>query len=81
MLSLLIALVTSGASCGQQAGAIPVPAAQVKTLSDGQLVTEVQHRAFRFFWEQADPQTGLVKDRASNSKPDDYTVASTASTG
>lgn len=46
------------------------------------LLTEVEQRAFRFFWEQADPNTGLVKDRASNIGPTDtYTVASIASTG
>lgn len=42
---------------------------------------DVQQRAFRFFVEQADPKTGLVKDRADNSKADSYTVASIASTG
>jgi hypothetical protein len=47
----------------------------------GSLLTEVQRRAFRFFWEQADPRTGLVKDRANNSKPDSYEVASIAAVG
>src|SRR5690242_20190856 len=46
-------------------------------MSDAQLLTEVQHRAFRFFWEKSDPTTGLTNDRAHNVGPDDtYTVAS-----
>jgi hypothetical protein len=50
-------------------------------LSDSQLLNQVQYRAFRFFWDQADPKTGLVKDRANNFSHDSYTVASIASTG
>ncbi len=49
--------------------------------SDKQLLDEVERRAFLFFWEKSDPHTGLTNDRAKNSGQDDYTVASTASTG
>jgi hypothetical protein len=49
--------------------------------SDRKLLEEVQHRAVRFFWEKADPATGLVNDRANNFGADDETVASIASTG
>jgi hypothetical protein len=49
--------------------------------SNNQLLEEVQRRAVRFFWEKADPTTGLVNDRANNFGPDDETVASIASTG
>jgi len=49
--------------------------------SDKQLLEEVQRRAVRFFWEKADPTTGLVNDRAQNFGEDDQTVASIASTG
>jgi Uncharacterized protein conserved in bacteria len=49
--------------------------------SDKKLLEEVQRRAVRFFWEKADPTTGLVNDRANNFGPDEETVASTASTG
>src|SRR5260221_180825 len=45
------------------------------------LLDEIEHRAFRYFWEVADPNTGLVNDRAGNFGPDDYTVASIAATG
>lgn len=50
-------------------------------LSEKQLLDEIQHRAFLFFWEKSDSHTGLTNDRAKNSGQDDYTVASTASTG
>ncbi|HLK60511.1 MAG TPA: glucoamylase family protein [Chthonomonadaceae bacterium] len=47
-----------------------------------QLQIEVERRAFRFFWEKTDPNTGLTNDRARNvGGEDDYTVASIASTG
>ncbi|MDE2292460.1 MAG: hypothetical protein KGL53_10285, partial [Elusimicrobia bacterium] len=32
--------------------------------ADAAFVDQVAHRAFRYFWEQADPRTGLVPDRA-----------------
>lgn len=46
------------------------------------LLAEVERRACLFFWQQSDPNTGLTKDRAHNGgAPDNYTVASIASTG
>ncbi len=50
-------------------------------LNDNELLTEVQKRAVRFFWERSDPLTGLTNDRARNFGEDTYTVASIASTG
>ena len=50
-------------------------------LSREELLDEVQKRAFRFLWERTDATTGLVNDRANNTKSDEYTVASIASTG
>jgi hypothetical protein len=49
--------------------------------TDEQLLQELQRRAVLYFWEKADPGTGLVNDRAKNFGPDDYTAASTAATG
>jgi hypothetical protein len=46
-----------------------------------ELLLEIQHRAFRYFWETADPHTGLVNDRAKNTGHDDYIAASSAATG
>jgi hypothetical protein len=48
---------------------------------DDWLLEEVQRRAIRFFWEKADPGTGLINDRANNFGTDDYTRASIAATG
>jgi len=45
------------------------------------VLAELQRRAFDFFWFEAHPATGLVKDRAGNRSGDDYTVASAAATG
>jgi hypothetical protein len=45
------------------------------------ILEEVQRRAVRFFWEKADPHTGLVNDRANNFGDDNRTEASTAATG
>jgi hypothetical protein len=49
--------------------------------TDEQLLDDIQQTAFRFFWDQAHPKTGFVKDRARTSGTDEYTVASIASTG
>jgi hypothetical protein len=48
-------------------------------------IDDLQQRSFRYFWEQADPQTGLVPDRArrdGSSLPASHAgVASIAATG
>jgi len=58
---------------------LPVAAQQPAFIDD------LQHRSFRYFWEQADPQTGLVPDRArldGSSLPESHAnVASIAATG
>jgi len=46
-----------------------------------QLLEELESANFRYFWEQADPQTGLVKDRCNVRAPDSGVVASIAATG
>jgi len=61
------------------------PAKQTPTFSaeDDQLLDEVERLSCCFFWEQASPQTGLVKDRcnARKASTDNSTVASIAATG
>jgi len=52
-----------------------------KKLTDEELLDLIQRKAFEFFWNEADKETGLIKDRAKNFGTDDYTVASIASTG
>src|SRR6266436_6233296 len=55
------------------------------TLEDEQFLEDLQQRSFNYFWEQADPQTGLVPDRArmdgSALDEDHRNVASIAATG
>ena len=50
---------------------------------DDQLLDDIERAACCYFWEQANPQTGLIKDRCNARKAatDNSTVASIASTG
>ncbi len=48
---------------------------------DDDFLEELEKANFQFFWEQAHPQTGLVKDRCNVRKPDQSIVASIAATG
>jgi hypothetical protein len=45
------------------------------------LLDELEKRAVAFLWYEYNPRTGLTKDRASNSSPDKFDVASIASVG
>ena len=45
------------------------------------LLEEVERAGFRYFWEEANPYTGLVKDRSQADGPDARTTASIAATG
>src|SRR5947209_19373406 len=36
----------------------------VTASSDDALLDDIAHRSFRFFWEQSDPHTGIVRGRA-----------------
>ena len=80
MLNLFMMLALTGGPIGPPVAVRPAIDNPAHTAESG-LLTDIQHRAFRFFWEQADLTTGLVKDRASNRGSDTYTVASIASTG
>jgi hypothetical protein len=48
---------------------------------DDKFLEELQKANFQFFWEQANPDTGLVKDRCHVRAADDSIVGSIASTG
>src|SRR5205085_9135544 len=54
---------------------------------DEAFLIDLEQRSFRYFWEQADPQTGLILDRAHidgtppGEHEDSYHVASSAATG
>ena len=64
---------------------LPEPAKPpVKTLltdDDHQFLEDLENANFHYFWEQANPETGLVKDRANVRQSDKGTVASIAATG
>jgi hypothetical protein len=57
----------------------PVPS----TLSpdDDQFLNDLEHANFLFFWEQANPDTGLIKDRCNVRTKDTALAASIASVG
>jgi hypothetical protein len=51
------------------------------TPDDERLLDEIEHASFLFFWEQANPETGLIKDRCNVRENDTSLGASIASTG
>jgi len=65
-----------GTSCGGSGSSNSVPPP-----TDDQFLDEIERAAFLYFWEQASPTTGQVKDRALAGGNDSRTVASIAATG
>src|SRR5918994_6518771 len=66
-LTLGVAVLVTG--CATPRASVPAQApapAQRSTLSapDDSLLEDLSKRSFMFFWEHADPQTGIVRDRA-----------------
>src|SRR6266568_1630166 len=61
--------------------AAPLPAPVALSPEDDQFLDELERSSFLFFWEQANPQTGLIKDRCNVRINDTGVVASIASTG
>jgi hypothetical protein len=51
------------------------------SLREDPLLEELERANFRYFWEQANPETGLVRDRCNVRQPDKTEVASIAATG
>ncbi len=51
------------------------------SLEDEVFLEEIEQASFRYFWEQASPYTGLVKDRSQVNGSDPRVVASIAATG
>jgi len=62
-----------------------LPATNKFSLSDQQFLEDLERRSFQYFWEEGDPNTGLVPDRARmDGSPLDenhHNVASIAATG
>jgi hypothetical protein len=68
----------------QQAHTPPASTAQSGSLSneDDQFLDELEKTTFQYFWDQANPKTGLVKDRCNVRNDNDANVVgSIASTG
>ena len=51
------------------------------TPEEDAFLEEVERASFRYFWEQTNPYTGLIKDRSQADGPDARVVASIAATG
>jgi hypothetical protein len=69
------------APTGQHGKAAYPPAQTSLSPSDDALLEELTKANFLYFWEQADPQTGMVKDRCNVRTNDTAIVASIAATG
>ena len=62
---------------GEKAATLPLSISP----DDDRFLEELEHANFLFFWEQANPQTGLIKDRCNVRTNDKGIVASIASMG
>jgi hypothetical protein len=69
------------AQTGQHTGPALAPTPSALLAQDDAFLEELEHGNFLYFWEQANPQTGLIKDRCNVRQNDTSIVASIASTG
>lgn len=79
-------LAGAGRTLSRFASAISAPSAapQNKPLlseEDELLLEEIEHASFLYFWEQANPNTGLVRDRCNVRAPDNKDLGNIAATG
>ena len=72
---LKMTVLAGSAGILRPAGGTPFSAA------DDKLLEELEHANFLYFWEQANPQTGLIRDRFTVRGTDHGGVASIAATG
>ena len=69
----LSAVLIAPGGCATQRAAAPAPrldaraAALPLSAADDALLEDLSRRSFLFFWEHADPDTGIVRDRATTS--------------
>src|SRR5580704_324922 len=81
-MGLLTSPVAAIAGCGKPASQPFVePAGAPYEGTDEQLLDEIQRATFAFFWDEASPVTGQVKDRALAGGNDSKKMASIAATG
>lgn len=81
-MGLLASPLTALASCQKQASPsfVPPNGAPFEG-TDEQLLDEIERASFDFFWNEASPKTGQVKDRALANGNDSRTMSSIAATG
>ncbi len=79
--TLLAASAASLVSPAQVAEVSPEFSLTQLSPQDDSFLEQIERAAFQFFWEQADPQTGLVKDRCNVRAADHTEAASIAATG
>ena len=62
-LAFALAAMIAALGCAGTSGPI-APAPQALSAADTQMLDELEHRTFDWFWTTADPVTGLIPDRA-----------------
>lgn len=66
---------------GQHSSPAPQPQPSALSPEDDQFLNDLEHANFQFFWDQANPHSGLIKDRCNVRTNDTTLAASIASTG
>jgi len=66
---------------GQRGAPAPLPQPTALSPENDQFLDDLERSNFLFFWEQANPETGLIKDRCNVRAADTSVAASIASTG
>jgi hypothetical protein len=74
-------LSAGGAAAARQKVPAPPPVEPVFTPEEDHFLNDLEYANFQYFWEQAGPLTGLVRDRADVRKRDGSVLASIAATG
>jgi len=65
----------------QKPTASPQPVSSPFAKDDDALLEEIEHACFKYFWDQAHPETGIVLDRCNARKPVTGDLGSIAATG
>jgi hypothetical protein len=88
MLAQMLAVLAGAGSTSEAIGQTTHPAVIPEqygpyqlTPEDDAFLDELEYGDFLFFWEQANPQTGLIRDRATVRGTEKSTLGSIASTG
>jgi hypothetical protein len=78
----LFTLLALGAIACRQPVVVPASPQQTISREDDAFLEDLSRRTFMFFWEQADPATGIVRDRSrTDGGPSNEQIGSIASVG